>query len=58
MTTLITLACLAGCLLMLINQLRMAEVINEQIIPAVNQCDADLDRLEQHIANYPLKVSE
>lgn len=58
MTTLITLACLVGCLLMLINQIRLTSIINAEIIPAINRCDQDLELLEGQIADHLFPSAE
>lgn len=50
MNTLLVLACLGACLLVAINQLRLAHRIEDDLVPAINQCDEDLARLEESLA--------
>ncbi len=51
MNTLLVLACLGACLLVAINQLRLAHRIEDDLAPAINQCDEDLTRLEESLAD-------
>ena len=50
MHTLFTLACLLACLLVAINQIRIVRRMEEAIVPAINQCDKDLERVEKLLA--------
>ena len=50
MQTLFTLACLLACLLVAINQIRIVRRMEEVIVPAINQCNKDLERVEKLLA--------
>lgn len=50
MNTLLVLACLGACLLIAINQLRLSHRIEDDLVPAINQCDKDIESVEKLLA--------